>query len=242
MNTQCVSQYCWTSFNVFSIGCQHDPVCSKAITDIGNFTKSAIRYVCRVDSGGVLTWAPSSWQTSGPRQTRRPTYYTPMRNSIPNGGQRQRRPSSPVNNNRPPLNTKAPTQQPVLMRGNSLPSGIGGGGNNQPQGPRPTQDTNHPPLSPQYAPTARPTFPLIQTWGSPGNSPVVGPGKKTHGQAKASGGGGGSGVWIGILIACFVVAGGVFWYLRSKDLRATFGYDEFDDLLSNNNGITDDHL
>merc|ERR1712072_1429967 len=66
MNTQCVSQYCWTSFNVFSIGCQHDPVCAKAITDIGNFTRSAIRYVCRVDSRAVLTWAPSSWGTSGP--------------------------------------------------------------------------------------------------------------------------------------------------------------------------------
>lgn len=253
MNTGCISNYCWTSFNVFNIGCQHDAVCSKAIGIVGNFTKTALRHVCVVDGRPVMTFAPgpatagNNGNNGQPARilllpTLAPVIMSQRQRGIPQGGGLPQGGQPSRNYNMPPGGQpiqRSPTIAPVLMsRQGGIPQG---GGQGQFTPTNPPVDNQMPPHPPPTAQRVIPTQTPVgsPTWANnPHNQGGVGAAQTQTGNKKGSSS---SGVWIGILIGCFAVAGGVFWYLRSKDLRNTFEYGEFDDLLSTN-GITDDHL
>lgn len=214
-NTVCISNFCWTSFDVFNRGCRFDPVCSKAINQVGNFTRTAIRHVCAVDgtsNGGLLTFPPSPAgnQGRGRGSSGRGSFGRNTGGGLPNQqqipGGAQSAPSTARNFNPPPSVQRSPTQQPVIMTG-AIPSGA-----LTPPGwsaPAPRVDHSHPPIPPTKMPVASPTW--ATNIHQPGSARQI---------TAAPTGSSSAGVWIGILISCFVVAGGVFWYLRSKDLRA----------------------
>lgn len=131
---------------------------------------------------------------------------------------------SPGQTPSPTVQPGSPTKSPIASppQGPATSSGSGPSGPSSSSGPAPTDDQGNT-IAPVITPSPGSTV--------PGQTQLEGGvAQKVNTTAPPSSS---TGLWIAVLIGFCFVGGGVFWYLKSKGMYASFdGYDNFDDLLS----------